>query len=46
MNYNNYSISSGKGAFYLKSKTPQEGYEEVTYGTEGKKNLPQVSKNS
>lgn len=35
-NYNNYSISRGKGKFYLKSATPQEGYEEVTFG-EGQK---------
>lgn len=35
--YNNYSISSGKGKLYLKEKQPTEGYEEVTYGTEGKK---------
>lgn len=33
--YNNYSISSGKGKLYLKSKTPQEGFEKVTYGTNG-----------
>ena len=31
--YNNYSISAGKGKLYLKSKTPQEGFEEVLYGT-------------
>lgn len=31
--YNNYSISSGKGKLYLKSKTPQDGFEEVLYGT-------------
>lgn len=36
MNYNNYSLSSSKGKLYLKSKTPQEGYEEVKYGTDGK----------
>ena len=35
MNYNNYSISASKGKLYLKSKTPQEGYEKVTYGTNG-----------
>jgi len=35
--YNNYSISAGKGKLYLKEKQPTEGYEEVTYGTEGKK---------
>lgn len=35
MAYNNFSISSGKGRLYLKSKTPQEGYEKVTYGTNG-----------
>lgn len=33
--YNNYSISAGKGKLYLKSKTPQEGFEKVTYGTNG-----------
>ena len=37
MTYNNFSISSGKGKLYLKEKQPTEGYEEVTYGTEGKK---------
>ena len=35
MNYNNYSISASKGKLYLKSKTPQEGYEKVTYGANG-----------
>lgn len=35
--YNNFSISSGKGKLYLKEKQPTPGYEEVTYGTEGKK---------
>jgi hypothetical protein len=35
--YNNFSISSGKGKLYLKEKQPTEGYEEVSYGTEGKK---------
>ena len=34
-NYNNFNISAGKGKLYLKSKTPQEGYEKVTYGTNG-----------
>jgi hypothetical protein len=34
MTYNNYSFSLGKGKFYLKSKTPQQGYEEVIYGME------------
>lgn len=33
--YNNYSISAGKGKLYLKSKTPQDGFEKVTYGTNG-----------
>lgn len=33
--YNNFSISAGKGRLYLKSKAPQEGYEKVTYGTNG-----------
>lgn len=36
MNYNNYSISSGKGQLYLKSAEPKEGYEKVTYGTDNK----------
>ena len=31
MNYENYSFSWKKGKFYLKSKTPLEGYEEITY---------------
>lgn len=34
-NYNNYSISNGKGKLYLKSSEPKEGYEKVTYGTNG-----------
>lgn len=37
MTYNNFSISSGKGKLYLKEKQPTAGFEEVTYGTEGKK---------
>lgn len=37
MVYNNYSVSTGKGKLYLKAKTPTEGYEEITYGTENKK---------
>lgn len=37
MQYNNFSISAGKGKLYLKEKQPTPGYEEVTYGTEGKK---------
>ena len=37
MTYNNFSISSGKGKLYLKEKQPTQGYEEVSYGTEGKK---------
>lgn len=36
MNYNNYSISYGKGRLYLKSKEAKEGYEKVTYGTDNK----------
>lgn len=32
MEYKNYSISSKEGKFYLKSKTPLEGYSEVRYG--------------
>jgi len=39
-NYNNYSIGLGKGKLYLKSKVPQAGYEEVTYG-EGQKTYHQ-----
>ncbi len=35
-NYMNYSISRGKGKFYLKSAEQKEGYEKVTYGTENK----------
>ena len=37
MTYSNFSISSSKGKLYLKEKQPTEGYEEVSYGTEGKK---------
>jgi hypothetical protein len=37
MEYKNFSISSSKGKLYLKEKQPTEGYEEVSYGTEGKK---------
>ncbi len=40
MDYKNYSIGLGKGKLYLKSKTPQDGYEEVTYG-EGQKTYHQ-----
>ena len=36
-NYNNFSISNGKGKLYLKSQQPKEGYEEVTYGTDNRK---------
>ena len=36
MDYNNYSISLGKGKLYLKSAEPKEGYEKVTYGTDNK----------
>lgn len=36
MTYNNYSISSGKGKFYLKEKQATLGYIEVPYGSEGK----------
>lgn len=35
MAYNNFSISSGKAKFYLKSKEPKEGFVSVPYG-EGK----------
>lgn len=35
--YNNYSVSVSKGSFYLKSKVPAQGYEAVTYGTNGEK---------
>ena len=41
MNYKNYSISAGKGKLYLKEKQPTENYEEVTYGTDGKKTYHQ-----
>ena len=41
MNYKNYSISAGKGKLYLKEKQPTPGYEEVSYGTEGKKTYHQ-----
>lgn len=41
--YNNYSISSGKGKLYLKEKQPTPGFEEITYGTEGKKTFHQYS---
>lgn len=41
MTYSNYSISSGKGKLYLKEKQPTPGYEEVSYGTEGKKTYHQ-----
>ena len=33
--YNNYSISAGKGKLYMKAKQPTEGFEKVTYGTNG-----------
>lgn len=36
MEYNNYSISLGKGKLYLKSSDPKEGYEKVTYGADNK----------
>lgn len=35
-NYNNFSISFGKGKLYLKSPEAKEGYEKVTYGTDNK----------
>ena len=41
MTYRNFSISSGKGKLYLKEKQPTQGYEEVSYGTEGKKTYHQ-----
>jgi len=44
-NYKNYSISAGKGKLYLKEKQPTAGYEEVTYGTEGKKTYHQYRDN-
>lgn len=37
MNYNNFSISAGKGKLFLKEKAPKEGYEEITYGADNKK---------
>lgn len=39
--YNNFSISAGKGKLYLKEKQPTVGFEEITYGTEGKKTYHQ-----
>lgn len=36
-NYQNFSVSRKKAQFYLKAKQPTEGYEEVTYGTNGDK---------
>lgn len=41
MNYRNFSISAGKGKLYLKEKQPTQGFEEVSYGTEGKKTYHQ-----
>jgi hypothetical protein len=41
MTYNNFSISAGKGKLYLKEKQPTAGFEEITYGTEGKKTYHQ-----
>jgi len=38
-----FSLSRRKGKFYLKSKEPKEGYEEVTYG-EGQKTYHQYHK--
>lgn len=32
MEYQNFSLSASKGKLYLKSKTPQDGYEKVSYG--------------
>lgn len=40
---NFFSLSRRKGQFYLKSKEPKEGYEEVTYG-EGQKTYHQYHK--
>lgn len=40
---NFFNLSRKKGQFYLKSKEPQEGYEEVTYG-EGQKTYHQYHK--
>ena len=45
MKYNNFSISAGKGKLYLKEKQPTAGFEEVTYGTEGKKTYHQYYDN-
>lgn len=45
MMYNNFSISAGKGKLYLKEKQPTAGFEEVTYGTEGKKTYHQYHDN-
>jgi len=41
MTYRNFSISSKRGKLYLKEKQPTQGYEEVSYGTEGKKTYHQ-----
>lgn len=43
MNYYNYSISTSKGKLYLKEKSPKEGYEEIIYGSEGKKTYHKYS---
>jgi len=43
MEYKNYSLSTGKAKFYLKSKTPEAGFEEVTYGTDNKKTYHQYA---
>lgn len=43
--YRNFSISAGKGKLYLKEKQPTAGYEEVSYGTEGKKTYHQYHNN-
>lgn len=39
--YKNFSISRKQGKFYLKEKQPTEGFQEITYGTEGKKTYHQ-----
>lgn len=41
MTYKNFSISAGKGKLYLKEKQPTAGFEEIIYGTEGKKTYHQ-----
>lgn len=43
-NYQNFSVSRKKAQFYQKANQPTDGYEEVTYGTEGKKTYHKYQK--